>query len=164
MLNKYFAGCTTLEELKAEYKKLVMMHHPDRGGDLATMQEINAEYDHLFPQLKNKHKNKDGEAYEKESEEAPNELKDLMDKLMRMDGVHIEIIGCFVWASGDTKPHKDQLKAMGFKWHSKKMCWYKAPADYKRRGKKQYGMDEIRSMYGVRYEADGEAKEKRLAG
>lgn len=164
MLNKYFAGCTTLEELKGEYKKLVMIHHPDRGGDLATMQEINAEYDETFPRLKNKHKNKDGEAYEKENEEAPNEFKDLMETLIRMDGVHIEIIGCFVWVSGDTKPHKDQLKAMGFKWHSKKLCWYKAPADYKRRGKKQYGMDEIRNMYGVQYEADGEAKEKRLAG
>lgn len=164
MLNKYFAGCTTLEELKGEYKKLVMMHHPDRGGNLETMQEINAEYDETFPRLKNKHKNKDGEAYEKENEEAPNEFKDLMETLIRMDGVHIEIIGCFVWVSGDTRPHKDQLKAMGFKWHSKKLCWYKAPADYKRRSKKQYAMDEIRDMYGVQYEADGEAKEKRLAG
>lgn len=164
MLNKYFARCTTLEELKAEYKKLVMIHHPDRGGDLATMQEINAEYDYLFPQLKNKHKNKDGEAYEKENEEAPNEFKDLMETLIRMDGVHIEIIGCFVWVSGDTKPHKDQLKELGFRWHSKKLCWYKAPADYKRHGRKQYGMDEIRSMYGVQYKADGKAKEKRLAG
>lgn len=164
MLKKFFRECATLEELKAEYKKLVMMHHPDRGGDLETMQEINEEYDETFPRLKNKHKNKDGETYEKESEEAPNEFKDLMETLIRMDGVHIEIIGCFVWVSGDTKPHKDQLKTMGFKWHSKKFCWYKAPADYKRRGKKQYGMDEIRSMYGVQYEADGEAKEKKLAG
>lgn len=162
-MSEYFTKCTTLEELKGEYKKLVMIHHPDKGGDLATMQAINAEYDEMFPQLKNKHKNKDGEAYEKESEEAPNEFKDLMETLIRMDGVHIEIIGCFVWITGDTKPYKDQLKAMGFKWHGKKSCWYKAPADYKRRGKKQYGMDEIRDMYGVQYEADGKSKEKRLA-
>lgn len=162
MLNKYFAECTTLEELKSEYKKLVMIHHPDRGGDLATMQTINAEYDETFPRLKNIHKNKDGETYEKESQEAPNEFKDLMEALLKMDGVHIEVIGCFVWVSGDTKPHKDQLKALGFKWHSKKLCWYKAPDDYKRRGKKQYAMDEIRNMYGVQYEADGESKEKRL--
>ena len=52
MMNRYFKQCTTLEELKAEYKKLVMKHHPDRGGDTATMQEINAEYDEAFPRQK----------------------------------------------------------------------------------------------------------------
>ena len=31
----------TLDELKAQYRKLAMMHHPDRGGDLDTMKAIN---------------------------------------------------------------------------------------------------------------------------
>lgn len=162
MMNKWFKDCTTLEELKATYKKLVMQHHPDRGGDTATMQEINAEYDEMFPRLKNIHKTKEGKTYEKENNEAPNFFKDLIEKLMKMDGIHIEIIGCFVWVSGNTKPYKDTLKEMGFKWHSKKICWYLAPADYKKKGKKQYSMDEVRDMYGVQYEADGEAKEKKL--
>ncbi|MEY8366832.1 molecular chaperone DnaJ [Anaerovoracaceae bacterium 41-7] len=162
MMNRYFKQCTTLEELKSEYKKLVMKHHPDRGGDTATMQEINAEYDEAFPRLKNVHKTKEGKTYEKENNEAPAEFKNMMETLIRMNGVHIEIIGCFVWVSGETKPHKDQLKEMGFKWHSKKLCWYLAPADYKKRNKKQFGLDEIRDMYGVQFEADGETKEKRL--
>lgn len=29
-----------------------MIHHPDRGGDTATMAAINAEYEALFPVLK----------------------------------------------------------------------------------------------------------------
>lgn len=49
---KYFNTCTTLDELKKEYRRLTMLHHPDRGGDTATMQDINAEYDALFPLLK----------------------------------------------------------------------------------------------------------------
>ena len=43
----YFASIKSFDELKARYRALAMQHHPDRGGDLATMQAINAEYDAL---------------------------------------------------------------------------------------------------------------------
>lgn len=49
---KYFNEVHTLDELKKEFRRLAMLHHPDVGGDTATMQEINAEYDRLFPALK----------------------------------------------------------------------------------------------------------------
>ena len=40
---KYFANCKTLDELKKEFRRLCMIHHPDRGGDTATMAAINAD-------------------------------------------------------------------------------------------------------------------------
>lgn len=49
---KYFAGCRTLDELKKEYRRFAMKHHPDHGGDTATMQAINAEYESRFEVLK----------------------------------------------------------------------------------------------------------------
>lgn len=49
---KYFTTCTTLDELKKEYRRLAMANHPDRGGDEATMKAINAEYDAVFPAFK----------------------------------------------------------------------------------------------------------------
>ena len=49
---KYFTNCRTLDELKKEFRRLCMIHHPDRGGDTATMAVINAEYEALFPQLR----------------------------------------------------------------------------------------------------------------
>ena len=49
---KYFTNCRTLDELKKEYRKLAMKHHPDHGGDTSTMQAINAEYDAVFPAFK----------------------------------------------------------------------------------------------------------------
>ena len=32
---KFFTDCKTLDELKAEYRRLIKIHHPDRGGDVA---------------------------------------------------------------------------------------------------------------------------------
>lgn len=49
MIMKYFTNCRTLDELEHEFRRLCMLHHPDRGGDTATMQAINAEYDAVFP-------------------------------------------------------------------------------------------------------------------
>lgn len=49
---KYFNNITSLDELKKAYRRLAMKHHPDRGGDTATMQAINAEFETLFPALK----------------------------------------------------------------------------------------------------------------
>lgn len=49
---RYFTNCATLDALKHEYRRLCMLHHPDRGGDTATMATINEEYDAVFPALK----------------------------------------------------------------------------------------------------------------
>ena len=37
----------TKDDLKKMYKALVLKHHPDRGGNLSTIQDINAAYDVL---------------------------------------------------------------------------------------------------------------------
>ena len=52
---KWFNRPASLEDLKDQYKRLALANHPDRGGRTEDMQEINAEYDLLFPQLKHKH-------------------------------------------------------------------------------------------------------------
>lgn len=145
----------TLEELKKMYRKLALKNHPDCGGSTETMKEVNAEYDTLFQRLKNVHMNKDGKTYEKETNEAPDEFKNIINALIKMQGVNIEVIGSFIWLSGNTKQYKEAIKSLGFKWHSKKECWYKAPEGYRRSGNKQYSMDDIRDMYGVQYEGTG---------
>lgn len=156
---RYFVRIETLEELKKQYRVLAMKHHPDRGGDVETMKEINAEYDRAFAKVKDIHKNAKGETYTKENPETAEQFRDIIDKLLRMKGVEVEVIGCFIWLSGNTKEHKDDIKAMGFKWHSKKKMWYKSPEDYHRRGKKQYSMAEIRDMYGTSGKMYGNANE-----
>ena len=36
---KYFTQCKNLEELKKEFRRLAMIHHPDRGGDVVAIKE-----------------------------------------------------------------------------------------------------------------------------
>lgn len=58
---KIFKKIENFEDLKAQYKALLKIHHPDNGGDVAKMQEINAEYDALFSIWKDIHEASTGE-------------------------------------------------------------------------------------------------------
>ena len=149
MKTAYFTPTpTTLEELKKMYRELAKIHHPDKGGTDEAMKAVNCEYDRLFPLLKDTHKNKDGETYTKSNAETADHFKGLIAELMKMDNLIIEIIGCFVRVTGETKPYKDQLKALNFQWHRKKTAWYLKPEDYQIRSRQDYSLDAIRAMYG----------------
>lgn len=154
----FFTNCQTLEELKKEYHKLVKKYHPDNGGDIEMMQDINYQFDIWHEELKNKHRTKDGTIYEKPNDETPEEFRDMIEKLLKYN-LTIEVIGCFVWVSGDTKPAKEILKSLGFKWHSKKIMWYLAPKDYHKKSRHEVSMDEIREFYGVRATLHGKEEE-----
>ncbi len=42
--NSWFRDCCTLDEARAEYRRLCFLHHPDHGGDTLVMQAINVAY------------------------------------------------------------------------------------------------------------------------
>jgi curved DNA-binding protein CbpA len=41
----FFHGCADIAAAKKLHRALARKHHPDKGGDLRIMQQINAEYD-----------------------------------------------------------------------------------------------------------------------
>ena len=88
---KYFENCHTLEDLKAEYRRLVKLHHPDCGGDPATMQAINDEHDRLFEILKRQH-NESADEYHQTTETAE-EFRNLINELLKLDGITCELCG-----------------------------------------------------------------------
>ena len=81
---------------------------------------------------------------------------------LKMDGVSIEIVGTFIWLTGNTKPYKDDIKALEFRYSPKKYAWYKAPSDYKKRSRKNYDMDTIRGMYGSQKVKEDKEEKKYL--
>ena len=149
-MNSYFSNPTTAEELKSQYRKLAFDNHPDRGGDEQIMKAINAEYERLFSMLKDIHTNKDGEYYTAytKTEETAGDFIEVINRLIRLNGLIVELIGSFVWVTGNTREHKETLKEMTFNWSSNKQAWYLKPDWYRRRSRKQYDLDEIRGMYG----------------
>lgn len=58
---KFFKKITSFENLKEQYKVLLKANHPDNGGEVEKMQEINAEYDALFKIWKDRHEEQTGE-------------------------------------------------------------------------------------------------------
>lgn len=43
-----------MADLKKEYRRLALQHHPDKGGDTAIMQQVNTEFERLFKVWKDK--------------------------------------------------------------------------------------------------------------
>lgn len=147
---KYFQNCKTLDELKAEYRRLIKIHHPDRGGDTATMQAINNDYEARFEVLKKQHN--DSHDAEHQTTETPREFIEILEKLLKLDGLDIELCGSWLWIGGDTYSHKDELKAAGCRWSNNKKLWYWRHAEdgaHWSRGKKS--IQQIRAKYGSQH-------------
>lgn len=140
----------TLEALKKMYKKLAFENHPDRGGDTETMKEINAEYDALFAKLKNVRKSASGETYtaKEETTETPEQFREIIEKLIHLDGINIEICGTWLWITGNTYANRETLKALHFKYSKNKNAWYHHTEEYIKRSKKSFTLDEIRNLWG----------------
>ena len=82
------------------------------------------------------------------------------EEIKHFDDLEIEIAGCWIWISGNTREHKEELKELGFKYASKKQMWYYNPdTSWKRRGTKgkdgkytykDYTIEEIHDRYETR--------------
>lgn len=126
----------TVEELKKIYRKMALVYHPDKGGSDKEMAELNNLYEKLFDQLK-----------EGNTKETNRQFVDIIDKLMKFDGLEIDIVGTWVWVYGNTHACKEELKEMGFRWASKKKKWYLGEFTKKKRSSMTY--KQIVDKYGV---------------
>ena len=156
-MTQYFANCKTLDELRIAYRKLAAIHHPDIGGDVATMQAINAEHDRVFEALKAAHNASADEFHQ--TTETPEEFREIIELLLKLEGLTVELCGSWLWIGGNTRENKDGLKAAGCRWSNNKKLWYwhhEEPGKHWRRGNST--MTDIRRKYGSQvYTASGES-------
>ena len=160
----YFETCKTLDELKSVYRKLAMKYHPDVGGDTETMQKINAEYEGYFDRLTTEQNAKaaadvTGRTYATAEQAA--DFIEIINRLMKLDGLEIELCGRWLWISGNTMKHKDALKEAGCRWSSQKKMWsWHFPEDGGYKKHKAKSMAYIRARYGSsRVGAAGDAEQ-----
>jgi len=143
MKTPYFSDCRTLEEVKSKYKELAMLHHPDRGGNTAIMQEINTEYESI---IKNP-----VFSFAEHSEQEQQEFimyPEIINKIIGLQGIIIELIGNWIWVSGNTYPYRKELKKIGFYFAPVKVMWYFRPPDYKSVNREPKTIEYIRNKYG----------------
>ena len=142
---KYFQECKTIEEIKAKYKQLAKQHHPDCGGDTATMQAINVEYDYACASVL-----KGENLTQEETDEQmrmSEEYRAVIEKIMPLTGIVIEVVGNWIWVTGATYPVRKELKAAGLFYASRKVAWYYRAEEFKTTGSNKT-LDEIKAKYG----------------
>lgn len=144
---KWFKDVTTLDQLRTMYRKLAMLHHPDRGGYTTDMQEINNEYDILSKRLINDNPSF-SEGRKSWEHFVSEEIRTKLIEVIFLEDVSIEIIGSWIWITGNTRAVKEELKDHGFKFSPNKLAWYWQYGDYRKKNGKQFTMEEIRAMWG----------------
>ena len=142
-----------LSEIKKLYKQLALSNHPDRGGDLEIMKAINNDYDNAFNtimKMKDSNPNDDSaKKREYKTSETPKEFREIIEKLMGLDGIVIEITGNWIWISGDTMKHKKYLKSLdNVSWAPVKKLWYWRMDEWASKSRKSTPMDQIRNKFG----------------
>jgi hypothetical protein len=142
MTISFFSTSRTLDEVKREYKRLAMLHHPDRGGNTSTMQEINRQYEQII--------NDPFFGFSNTKPEAQEDFitfPEIIEQIIRFD-ITIEVCGNWIWISGNTIRYREELKKIGFFFAPKKAMWYWRPKDFKSANNRPKDMEYIRSKYG----------------
>lgn len=109
-----FSEVTGINEAKKVYKTLAKKLHPDVGGSEEEFKLLNAVYTDLI-----EHK-----IYFSNDIKIDIELEKVISLILHFENIIIELVGSWIWVSGDTKEIKDKLKELGFKWACKKKMWY----------------------------------------
>lgn len=135
-----------LDALKKQYFKLAKKYHPDAGGTTMQFQQLQNEYEKLLKSLLS------GSNFTDEQKQNEIQLDDAMrtiiNSLVNIDDINIELIGKWLWISGNTYPIYTTLKSVGLQFIKKggEPFWVYKGVESKSRGGTP--IDEIRAKYG----------------
>jgi len=138
-----FQNIDTIDEAKKIYKNLCKIYHPDKGGDAEHFKILNNEYHRFIDDFSIIH------FQDADFEDLNIELEKIIAELLYYEDIIIEIVGSWLWVSGNTKDKKEVLKGLGFKWASKKKMWFFGELK-KSRSRGNMAMGDIKNKYGCK--------------
>ena len=142
---KYFMDCTSLEELKSLYRKLAVKNHPDKGGSIEIMQEINNEYEIMLKKLAFVY-NTTKDENKPEYDWTKDKFAEVIQKIINFGNMEVEIIGQWIWCFNAYEYH-EALKNLGFWFSKSKKAWVysgTAKAHYRSRN----SVNDLREKWG----------------
>ena len=165
-MKHYFMDCLTVFEIKKRFRELALQHHPDHGGDNETMRIILEQYQKALGgadgQTSTDEQGQEHTYYYNEENEQ--KIADKIQEILspRLPGdVHIDLIGTWVWVTGNTKPHASKLNrrsGIGLQFHKKRLCWYWKPYKTSGRYNSKVSLNDLASKYGSkRFENEEQA-------
>jgi DnaJ-class molecular chaperone with C-terminal Zn finger domain len=166
----WFEKADTLDGLRKLYKKLAVKYHPDNGGSEETIKGINAEYDMLFQKLKAGFEQSEsyGQATDRQKQSydpvKDERIREMVCQLSKYQGLTIELCGVWLWVSGNTKEHKDELHRLGLHYARNKQRWYIHWDDFVKHGRKPCSMSYIRGKYGSMIMHTGSGEKRQING
>jgi hypothetical protein len=146
------------DDARSLYRKLARENHPDLGGDLRTMQQINAEYAEYSANYANQEARARQQAAHANGRKSAADFHDIDDltEILRAKvetllnispELIVEVCGLWIWVTGETKAHHLEIKAIeGMRYAHEKQAWYFASVPSFNRTR--HSMDEIRNMHG----------------
>lgn len=138
-----FSTCSNREQAQKLYRELSKQNHPDLGGCKEAMQALNAAYESWASC-------KASSTSDKLEREILRKLQDVLSAGLP-DNVEIELIGSWVWVSGETKDHRLTLKELGLRWNNKRKMWYWTASKRRKRFSSRYDIEDVRARYGSRF-------------
>ena len=80
------------------------------------------------------------------------------EELIKLDGLLIEVVGTWLWISGETFKHKSIFNKYKMRWNKMRKLWqYDSTGEYKRTKNKRSD-EEIKSYFGSEVIADNRNK------
>ena len=144
-MKNYFKNCGSIQDIKNLYRELAKVNHPDMGGTTEMMQVINNQYSEAIKNFVSgaRVENKEEIIFDSEA------YRCAIEKISHLEGIIIELVGNWIWVTGNTYPVKETLKAAGFFFASKKAAWYFRTAEYAvKNTRKKLSLEQIKDKYG----------------
>jgi hypothetical protein len=135
-IEEQFKGIEGINEAKKIYKQLARKLHPDVGGSDELFKMLNSIYTNIL----------ENGIYFSNEFKFDLEIEKIISQILHYENILIEVVGSWVWVSGDTREIKEKLKELNFKWASKKKLWFYG--EMKGRNPNEKSMEDIKSKYG----------------
>lgn len=136
MTNRFF---NDKEDLKKQYREWCKKLHPDHGGNEADFKAMVKEYEDIKIH---------GFRVQAQAEDIQlsEVVREALRKVVTLEDIEIELVGTWIWLSGNTYAHKGIIKDAGFKWGAKRKRWYFS--EEKARGKFKGDFEQLKKHHG----------------